>query len=121
MSDTLTYACTGADLAEAQVVLNRVIDEIHRRSRVCADTLTPQWDGPALHLTVNDLPQLAGDGECQRLFGNVLRLGRKVGVTGVAQGGDGSLTGFGNTLIRDLLADGRVLRWEPGPAGKTVA
>ncbi len=113
MSDALTYMCTGTDPARARTVLGEVLAEIRRRNEVCAEAGNPQWDGPGLHLSVDDLPQLAADADCRRVFGQVLALGRKAGVTGVARGPEvyGMPAGV-DGLTRAHLSAGVPLRFE---------
>jgi hypothetical protein len=107
-------AVGGADQHGALRCLTVVVEEMHRRAQQLRDAGQAVWTGPPLHLVVDEVHQLADNGECWRLFEQILRQGRAVGVTGVARGPanrfgypDG-VSGF----ARDMFAVGVPLRFE---------
>jgi GNAT superfamily N-acetyltransferase len=107
----LTYTCTGVDPIEARRVLGEVVAEMRRRADVCAATGHVEWTGGKLHLEVDEAHRLDGDG--LELLAHVLRVGRKVGVTGVVRGPSILGRPWGvDTPAGDMLAAGVPLRFE---------
>jgi len=107
----LTYTCTGDDPTDAHRILLAVVEEIRRRADVCAAAGHAEWTGDKLHLEVDEAHRLNEEG--LELLGRILRVGRKVGVTGVVRGPSILGRPWGvDTPAGDMLAAGVPLRFE---------
>lgn len=118
-----THTCTGDDVNTAREVLAAVVAEMNRRvESLKRQPNTYQWEGPSLHLTVDQAGAVVSDPTCLRLLEDIVKFGRKLGVTGEVRSDRGWPTGMpglgafgGSALLRDLLMVGVPLRWVPSP------
>jgi hypothetical protein len=81
----------GADPQQARALLEGVLAELDWRASVVVQAGGTEWTGPKLRLRIKHVDRLLTDRQSRALavdqiLTRILRIGRKLGVTGVARG-----------------------------------